>query len=149
MPMIVEKSADGRRAGLAHVADERGESSIGLLLLVPALLLAGFGLTVDWAGKVQASEQAVVVAQQAARAGANAGASGDLGSSAEQSRLDTVRARQAAQEFLAGSGAQGTVAVTATQVTVNATVTYQPKFLPVGPLEGEGQGAAELRRNVR
>ena len=90
---------------------EVGESSIGLVLLAPIVLLAGFGLTHDWAGKVQASEQAVTIAQQAARAGANAGAVGELGSSGKASKLNTAKASRAAQEFLNRSGVQGTVSV--------------------------------------
>ncbi|MCV7576382.1 hypothetical protein AB0O26_09855 [Micrococcus luteus] len=128
---------------------EVGESSIGLVLLAPVVLLAGFGLTHDWAGKVQASEQAVTIAQQAARAGANAGAAGELGSSGKASKLNTAKASQAAQEFLNRSGAQGTVSVDPRQVRVSATVDYQPKFLPVGPLQGHGEGTAELRMHIR
>ena len=33
---------------------EDGESSFLVLLLVPVIVLVGFGLSVDWAGKVRA-----------------------------------------------------------------------------------------------
>lgn len=133
----------------SRLRGESGDSAVGLVILVPIVLMAGFGLTYDWAGKVRASEEAVTVAQQAARAGANAGAVGELGSSGEQSKINAVKARQAAQEFLNRSGAQGTVSVNGQQVQVSATVLYQPKFLPVGPLEGRGKGSSELRRHIR
>lgn len=125
---------------------ETGESAVGLVLLVPVILLAGFGLTHDWAGKVRASSEAVTIAQQAARAGANAGAQADVGS-AEVSTLNPAQASQAARDYLARTGAEGTVHATATAVTVNVTVSYQPKFLPLGSLEGKGEGTAELHRN--
>ena len=41
---------------------EDGESSFLVLLLVPVIVLVGFGLSVDWAGKVRASEEAVTIA---------------------------------------------------------------------------------------
>lgn len=130
-----------------RLRDDAGESSILVLLLVPVVLLIAYGLSVDWAGKVRASEEAVTIALQAARSGANAGIDSAAGEG-EGVQLNRAEARRAAQAFLSQSGATGTVTVTNTQVIVDAAVDYTPKFIPVGTLSGEGTGTSEIHQNT-
>ena len=128
--------AVGRWAG-----SERGESPIALVILAPLLLMAAFGLTHDWGGKVRAAEEAVAVAQQAARAGVDAGTQAAAAKSGKV-RLDRYQAERAARRFIERAGVQGTVTTTADRVAVEVTVDYEPKFLPVGTLHGRGSGEA-------
>lgn len=127
---------------------EHGESSLLVLMLVPVIVLAGFGLGIDWNGKVRASEEAVTIAHQAARAGANAGITAGAGRG-EDVQLDRAAASRAAQGMITEAGATGTVNITPTQVTVNVEVPYTPKFIPTGVLTGRGQGTAEIHQNTR
>lgn len=131
---------------LRRLRCERGDSAVALLVIVPTLLLL-VGLVIDGAGKIQAQEQATAIAQSAARAAANAGATPGSGGS-DVASINPGAARQAAQQFLAASGASGEAQTTGAQVQVTARVSYQPKFLPIGPLTGQGQGSAELRRSA-
>jgi Flp pilus assembly protein TadG len=121
---------------------ERGDSSILLLLLVPVLLLV-VGLVVDGGGKIQADEEATLVAQSAARAGVNAAVNPDLGTSGT-ARISPGQAIQAANAYLATAGVSGHATANSQTVTVTAQIPYTPKFLPVGTLTGEGSGSAEL-----
>ena len=57
-------------------------------------------------------------------------------------------AARAAQQFLAQSGATGTVRTTNTKVTVDVTVEYHPKFIPVGVLTGQGTGTSSISQNT-
>ena len=126
---------------------EDGESSFLVLLLVLVNVLVGFGLSVDWAGKDLASEEAVTIALQAARSGANAGVQA-AAAEGEEVQLDRAEAARAAQQFLAQSGATGTVRTTNTKVTVDVTVEYHPKFIPVGVLTGQGTGTSSISQNT-
>ena len=126
----------GRWAG-----SERAEAPIALVILAPILLLASFGLTHDWGGKVRAAEEAVAVAEQAARAGVDAGTQAGAAKSGRV-RLDRYQAERAARRFIERAGVQGTVTTGADRVAVEVTVDYEPKFLPVGTLHGRGSGEA-------
>lgn len=129
------------------LSGQRGEASaIALVFLVPVLVMLGVGLTYDWSGKVRASEEAVAVAQQAARAGADAGAASSISSAAVTS-INPAKARQGAVEFLAQAGVEGSVTILGEQVVVTTTVPYQARFLPVGTLTGRGEASAELASN--
>lgn len=118
---------------------------VAVIVLLPAVLLIAFSLTYDWSGKVRASEEAVAVAQQAARAGVNEGMAPDThqGGVGAAPSLDPAAARQGAQAFLTQAGVQGTVSVTGDRVVVTTQVDYQPKYLTmVGTLTGKGRGEA-------
>lgn len=121
--------------------NERGEAPLMLLMLVPALFLV-IGLVVDAGGKIQASSEATLIAQSAARAGVNAGITSAPGGGIA---INGYKARHGAQQFLADSGATGNVVVDSNSVTVKAVVTYDPRLLPVGGLDGSGIGTAEAR----
>ena len=66
----------------------------------------------------------------------------------EEVQLDRAEAARAAQQFLAQSGATGTVRTTNTKVTVDVTVEYHPKFIPVGVLTGQGTGTSSISQNT-
>lgn len=121
--------------------DERGESPILVLLLVPVLFLL-VGLIVDGGGKIQAGSEATQIAQSAARAGVNAGITSNPTGGIT---INSYKARTGAQEYLAAAGATGNIVVSGDSVTVKATVSYSPKLLPVGGLDGTGTGTAEAR----
>lgn len=122
--------------------NERGEAPLMLVLLIPALFLV-LGLVVDGGGKVRANEQATLVAQSAARAGANAGVVQGTG---ERLVIDRPRAVAAARAYLNQSGATGSVRVTAGAVEVDAVVPYDAKLLKLGiDWSGKGSGEAEPR----
>ena len=80
----------------AWLGREHGESSLLVLMLVPIIVLVGFGIGIDWNGKVRASEEAVTIAHQAARAGANAGTTAGA-ARGEDITLDRAAAARAAQ----------------------------------------------------
>lgn len=138
-----EGMREGVRGLWERLRGDEGESSIAVLLLVPVIMLAGFGLTVDWAGKVRASEEAVTLAQQAARAGVNAGLYG--GSGKGDATLDRGQAHRGVVQFMGSTGAEYTVSTTNTSVIVNVTVDYEPKFIPAGTLQGTGHGEASAQ----
>lgn len=124
------------------LGNERGEAPLMLVLLIPALFLV-LGLVVDGGGKVRANEQATLVAQSAARAGANAGVVQGTG---ERLVIDRPRAVAAARAYLNQSGATGSVRVTAGAVEVDAVVPYDAKLLRLGiDWSGKGSGEAEPR----
>lgn len=125
-------------------AKERGDSALAFVLLVPVLVLV-VGLVVDGAGQMQAAEQATVIAQSAARAGANGGASAKLPSSGA-ANISAGQAIRAANNYLSAAGVSGIVAVSGQTVTVTASKTYSTKFLSmfVGTLTGKGTGSAQL-----
>lgn len=93
-------------------------------------LVAVIGLVHDGARAQRAQSDAFGAASAAARAGTQeldpaAAATGDV-------RLDDDLARQAAQDYLAASGVDGTVTVTADQVTVTVTRNLDFQVLPGG-----------------
>ena len=89
----------------------------------------------------------MTIALQAARSGANAGVQA-AAAEGEEVQLDRAEAARAAQQFLAQSGATGTVRTTNTKVTVDVTVEYHPKFIPVGVLTGQGTGTSSISQNT-
>lgn len=124
--------------------DERGETPLMLLLVVPVLFMV-IGLVVDGGGKVRADEQATLIAQSAARAGSNAGSAPGIGTTVTLNRAQAV---SAANRYLAQAGATGSVQVSGTQIRVTARVGYEPKLLKVGlSMDGTGSGSAEARSN--
>jgi Flp pilus assembly protein TadG len=106
--------------------DDRGSATawaIGVVLVVALLS----GAVLDGGNAMAARVQALDIAQQAARAGAN---QLDLGALRENGlvRLDPVAAQNAAQQFLNQAGATGTADATATQISVTVT-RAQPTLL--------------------
>jgi Flp pilus assembly protein TadG len=106
---------------------EDGSITLFAVVIVAGLLIA-LGLVVDGGRQLAAQRQADAVADQAARAGAQA-LDRTLLRTTGTARLDEAAAAAAARRFLAESGADGAVDVTATTVTVRVTATHPTEVL--------------------
>jgi Flp pilus assembly protein TadG len=128
-----------------RLREERG--SLSLFFVVAALaLLVTVGLVVDGGGKIRALQRADAVAAEAARAGGQA----IVESRAVRGQgavADPVRARAAAEDYLAAAGVAGKVTVLdGTRLRVETSVTYDPVFLDlVGVGTQIATGEAEVR----
>lgn len=121
--------------------DERGQVSVFVAMLVPALMLM-VGLVVDGGGKVTAIREADAAAVAAARFAGDAAATGVVANQPQ-----TVSAAQAARRYLAQAGVSGEVSVEGSVVQVQTTVSYQTKFvqvLGIGTLAGNGAAEANV-----
>lgn len=100
----------------------------GLFLIVVVLVLAG--TMIEGGNAMSARGHATDIAQQAARAGANA-----LDLTALRTdgvvRLDPAAARTTATTYLTQVGETGTVTATPTQVTVTVTLTRPGILTPI------------------
>ncbi|WP_114906786.1 pilus assembly protein TadG-related protein [Ornithinimicrobium murale] len=104
---------------------ERGTVSIMVAIISVALLLM-VTLVYDGATKLRASRDATSIATEAARAAAQ-----ELTGEAilgHQAPLHTSRSAAAAHSYLAMVGANGTVSVSGTNVTVTVTTGWEPTF---------------------
>ncbi|MDO5287888.1 MAG: hypothetical protein Q4G45_13860 [Actinomycetia bacterium] len=124
----------------------RGEQgSLAVYTAVVMLLLAVVvGLVVDGAGLVAASQQADLVAREAARAGGNA-LDGTVVTGGPV-RFDGPRARAAAEQVLRANGVTGTVTTDGDRVTVRTRVTYRPVVLAFGQPVVTGEATAVAGR---
>lgn len=103
------------------------------VLLVPALLLAS-GLVLDGGAALSTKDRAMGEAAEAARAGADAL---DVVAYRQTGRaaLDQLRARAAAERYLAATGDRYTVTVSGDAVTVTVKADYRTQLLNVGGLD--------------
>lgn len=126
---------------------ETGSVTLFMAIVAPVLFIGLAGLVFDGGGILTAKRQAMNVAQQAARAGAQGLATEDVreGAGGPQS-LDPSRARARAEEYLATVGHTGTVTVAGELVSVSVTIRRPAQILPFGTTVVEGSGEA---RNVR
>lgn len=116
-------------------------------IVAPALFIGLTGLVFDGGGILTAKREAMNVAQQAARAGAQGLAIEKVREGAEGSQgLDPVRAQTRAEGYLADVGHTGFVAVSGDRVTVTVTIRRPAQVLPFGTTVVSGTGEA---RNVR
>lgn len=130
--------------------NERGSISIWAVTAT-IVMVTLVGLAVDLGGQVHAQQRAHDVAAQAARAGGQQ----VQAAPAVEGRyvaLDTVAARQAAEQFLASAGVEGTVTITGgTTLTVRVADTYEPTFLSIigiSDLTVTGDASARLIRTT-
>ncbi|MFD6177249.1 MULTISPECIES: TadE/TadG family type IV pilus assembly protein [unclassified Isoptericola] len=144
MKLIGHRSAPG----LGHDG-ERGSVSTWLVLSAFAMVLI-VGLAVDLSGQVHAQQQVRDIAAQAARVGGQ-----QLDATAVQGAYPSIaigKARTAAQDYLAASGATGSVTVSGgTTVHVQVTSTYHPTFIGVvgiGGLTVSGEASARVIRTM-
>lgn len=130
--------------------DERGSISIWLIASSFVMVML-VGLAVDLGGQVYAKQRAHDVAAQAARAG---GQQVQAAPAIEGRFLtvDTVAARQAAEQYLAAARVSGTVTVTGGDtINVDVTDVYEPKFLSaigIDELTVTGAASARLVRSL-
>jgi len=140
-------SSDTRMRARLALERERGSLSAFFAVVVLASLVM-IGLAVDGGHKAQATQRAVAVADEAARAGGNAIdvlAATQSGST----RVDPVAAVAAAQAYLSAAGVSGAVTVDdgGQTLTVETTLQVQTVFLNivgVDVLTVTGRGAADL-----
>ena len=112
--------------------DERGALSTFVAVIALALLMAA-GLAVDGGRKVAALREASHLADNAARAGAQAVDLDTLRSSGEL-RLRPDEATSRATNYLASLGHEGQIQVASDTVTVTVSLTVNPVLLPLGPI---------------
>ncbi len=110
--------AEARRCA-GRLRGDRGSGTVWAIGIVAVVALLA-GAVLDGGNAMAARVQALDIAQQAARAGAN---QLDLAALRNQGlvRLDPGAAQAAAQAFLREAGATGTVAATVAQVSVTVT----------------------------
>lgn len=113
-------------------ADERGALSTFIAVIALALLMAA-GLAVDGGRKVNALREASHLADNAARAGAQAVDLDTLRTTGEL-RLLPEEAAARVDDYLAGLGHTADVAVAGDTVTVTVSLTVDPVLLPTGPI---------------
>ena len=114
-------------------ADERGAVSTFLAVIALALLMAA-GLAIDGGRKVNALREASHIADNAARAGAQAVDLDTLRTTGEL-RLLPDEAAGRVETYLAALGyTTAVVVVDEADVTVTVTITVDPVLLPTGPM---------------
>ena len=116
--------------------------SVGLLVLC--------GLVVDGGYVLAGRRRAIDEANSAARAGAEALAPGDYRADGDIT-LDSARAEEAAQDFLAATGHSGTVVVNGDQVTVQTSFSQPTALLGIigiGSVTVSGRGQARAVEGI-
>lgn len=140
---LVARAAGAIRDVRAMGRGDEGQVTAFVVVAVAGLLLVA-GLVLDGGTALAARSRAIGIAEEAARTGSQqldlAGyrAGGPL-------RLDRAAADRAARDYLAATGATGSVIATPDGVTVTATLRTEPQLLDVigiGPFEVTGTGAA-------
>ena len=112
--------------------NERGAVSTFLAVLALALLMAA-GLAVDGGRKVNTLREASHLADNAARAGAQAVDLDTLRTTGTL-QLDPDLAAAQVNEYLAPLGYDAVVIVTGDTITVTISLTINPVLLPTGPM---------------
>ena len=110
----------GRRA-------DDGSITLFVIVIVAGLLIA-LGLVVDGGRQLAEQRRADMIADETARAGAQA-LDSTLLRTTGVARLDPTAAQAAAQHYLADAGVVGTVDVTSTAITVYVTITHPTSVL--------------------
>lgn len=113
---------------IGRVGDETGSISAFVAVVAFALVMVA-GMAYDGGQVISAHNAARNDAEQAARAGAQQIDLTHLRKTNEP-RLDTAKAESAALDYLAQSGATGTVAVAGASVTVTVTRVQPLRILP-------------------
>lgn len=109
---------------------ERGTVSVFVAILATSFVIV-VGLVVDGGAKLWAIAEARDVADNAARAGAQA-VDVDVYRASGSLTLNEARAAEAAHAYLETVGHEGAVDVVGSSVTVTVTLTVPTRFLP-GP----------------
>ena len=126
---------------------ERGSLSVFFAVVVLASLVM-IGLAVDGGHKAQATQRAVAVADEAARAGGNA-IDALAATQSGDTRVDPVAAVAAAHAYLSAAGVSGAVTVDdgGQTLSVETTLQVQTVFLNivgVDVMTVTGRGSADL-----
>ncbi len=130
---------------------ERGSVALFMALFTVGML-AMAGLVVDGGTALATRGRAHDVAQQAARAGANALSAASLrGANPDALRIDPGEAQNAAQRYLHAAGATGQVSIGPDTVTVTAHIAAHASILSafgVSDLSGEAKATATIVHGV-
>ncbi|WP_255459304.1 MULTISPECIES: TadE/TadG family type IV pilus assembly protein [unclassified Nocardiopsis] len=110
--------------------DDRGQTTAFVAVLASAFLMC-LGLVYDGGGLLRSRNEAAVLAQEAARAGAQQIDWAAYRAGSDTVGLDSGAAAAAARAFLSSSGATGTVSVSGDTVTVTSSVDYSFVLLPM------------------
>ena len=102
-----------------------------LILMCLPVLIAAFGLVVDYGGRLELEDQAQWTADQAARAAGQRIQEGTVQAGNLPTGLNVEAATAAARSVVAAAGMDGTVAVSDGRIEVRVTAQYDPKILPV------------------
>lgn len=128
-------------------ASEIGSVTLFMAIMAPVLLVGLTGLVFDGGGILNTKREAMNVAAQAARAGAQGLATEDVrGGGGGVQSLDPARAEARAQEYLLDAGHTGSVTVSGDVVRVSVTIARPAQVLPFGTTVVTGTSEA---RNVR
>jgi hypothetical protein len=123
------QAPDHHHDGGHHDDRDRGSVALFMAVFMMALLVLA-GLVVDGGAAIAARERAADLAQQAARAGADALVPASLrGSSPAGLQVDPNAAQSAAARVLALGGATGEITITGLEVTVTARVPRRAAIL--------------------
>jgi Flp pilus assembly protein TadG len=127
-----------------------GGSLTLMLLVLMVVMLALAGLVIDGGRKLNATEQAYAIAQEAARAGA-----GQVNTSAAYRsgtyRVDIPEALAAARSYLASAGYSGSVSASGNNIRVTVHVTERTTLLSlvgIDTLKSSGSAVASLVTGV-
>lgn len=115
-----------------------------MVILAIAMMIIG-GAVVDGDGKTQTLQQALTVAQGAARAGTNAATGNSVNGDAFT--LSPDAAVTAAENYISAAGVRGSASIIDNQVYVTVQETYTPKILGgfgVGPMPVYATASARL-----
>ncbi|MBB5494685.1 pilus assembly protein TadG-related protein [Nocardiopsis metallicus] len=126
-------------------ARDEGQLTLFFAIAVVGLLLVA-GLVLDGGAQLRAAQRAQAIAEEAARAGAQA-VDVDALMRGEATRLDPQQARTAATAYLNTSGATGSASAGTETVSVEATLTEPTLFLSligIGELSASGSATARL-----
>jgi len=134
------------RSRRAHSREQAEAGFVSLYVVVITVgLLAMAGLVIDGGNALAAREQATDVAQQAARAGADALTPESLRGNPTGLTVSPAAAQAAANRVLDTAGVSGTVNVDGANVTVTVVVHKDTTILSafgVGPIESMATAAA-------
>lgn len=121
---------------------------IPLTLILAVAMMVIAGIVVDGDGKTRTVQQALTIAEGAARAGTNAATGNAINGDAFT--LSPTAASSAANTYIAAAGADGEVSIRDNQVIVTIRLDYQPAILGgfgVGTLPVQATAAARLVDN--
>ena len=115
-----------------------------MVILAIAMMVIG-GAVVDGDGKTQTLQQALTIAQGAARAGTNAATGNSVNGDAFN--LSPDAAVTAAENYINAAGVHGSASIIDNQVYVTVEQTYTPNILGgfgVGPMPVHATASARL-----
>jgi Flp pilus assembly protein TadG len=123
------RAGSRRRRWPTWLRDDRGALTLMMVVLF-VMLLALAGLVIDGGRKLDATENAYAIAQEAARAGAGAVNTPEAYSSGTY-EVDVPEALAAARDYLTTAGYTGSVSASGNTIKVTVTVTEDTTVLSI------------------